>query len=297
MLTVGTRVRSRRQELGLSIRALSACGVSKGFICRVEQGFSNPSRETLRRLAPMLEVSAYWLETGQEDSDLSALPSPAGATRVLGYVRVSTVEQEISGLGLQAQRDAIIAECERRAWTLLQIVEDAGWSGGSMNNRPGIQRALHALNAGDADALIAAKLDRLSRSMIDFTNLLAASRKQGWTLLALDCAVDTTTPAGEAMANMLATFAQFERRLISQRTSEAMAVRRAQGAVFGRPVNISNRTIRRMQRERAQGKSFNKIAHGLNSDGVPTAQGGACWYGATIRHTLNRVQRTSRILT
>ncbi len=63
-----------------------------------------------------------------------------------------------------------------------------------------------------------AKLDRLSRSMLDFTALMAKAQKQSWALVALDCAVDTSTPMGEAMANMLATFAQFERRLILQRT-------------------------------------------------------------------------------
>jgi DNA invertase Pin-like site-specific DNA recombinase len=65
---------------------------------------------------------------------------------------------------------------------------------------------------------VVAKLDRLSRSMLDFTAVMAQAQKQGWALVALDCAVDTTTPAGEAMANVLATFAQFERRLIGQRT-------------------------------------------------------------------------------
>jgi DNA invertase Pin-like site-specific DNA recombinase len=65
--------------------------------------------------------------------------------------------------------------------------------------------------------------------MIDFTALMATAQKQRWALIALDCALDTTTPTGEAMANMLATFAQFERRLISQRTKEALAVKRASG--------------------------------------------------------------------
>ena len=84
--------------------------------------------------------------------------------------------------------------------------------------RPGVQEALRALKAGEGEALVVAKLDRLSRSMIDFTGLMGRAQKEGWALVALDCAVDTTTPAGEAMAHMLATFAQFERRLISQRT-------------------------------------------------------------------------------
>ena len=59
-----------------------------------------------------------------------------------------------------------------------------------------------------ADGLVVAKLDRLSRSMLDFAAVMAKAQKQGWALVALDCAVDTTTPAGEAMAHVLATFAR-----------------------------------------------------------------------------------------
>jgi DNA invertase Pin-like site-specific DNA recombinase len=69
--------------------------------------------------------------------------------------------------------------------------------------RPGLQEPLRVLESGDASALVVAKLDRLSRSMIDFTALMGRALKQEWALVALDCAVDTTTPAGEAMANML----------------------------------------------------------------------------------------------
>jgi DNA invertase Pin-like site-specific DNA recombinase len=101
--------------------------------------------------------------------------------------------------------------------------------------RPGVQEALRVLEAKQASALVVAKLDRLSRSMLDFTALMGTAQKQSWALVALDCAVDTSTPTGEAMANMLATFAQFERRLISQRTKEALAVKRAQGVRLGRP--------------------------------------------------------------
>ena len=194
--------------------------------------------------------------------------------RVLGYVRVSTDEQSGSGAGLEAQRRAIVAECRRRGWQLVEVVEDAGFSAKDLK-RPGIQEALRVLEEGDAKALVAAKLDRLSRSMIDFTGLMATAQKQGWALVALDCAVDTTTPAGEAMANVLATFAQFERRLISQRTREALAVKRSQGVRLGRPVTLPASVARRIRREREKGTTLAEIADRLNRDGVATAQGGA----------------------
>jgi DNA invertase Pin-like site-specific DNA recombinase len=207
--------------------------------------------------------------------------------RVIGYVRVSTDEQMSSGAGLEAQRQAILAECRRRGWQLVEVLEDAGYSAKDMR-RPGVQEALRVLKAGEASALVVAKLDRLSRSLLDFTALMAKAQKQSWALVALDCAVDSSTPAGEAMANMLATFAQFERRLIAQRTREALAVKKAAGVRLGRPPSVPRSVVRRVQRQRARGDSLRAIADDLNRDAVPTAQGGAQWYPATVRQVLLR---------
>ncbi len=80
--------------------------------------------------------------------------------RVLAYVRVSTEEQADSGAGLAAQRAAIAAECERRGWQVVQVLEDAGYSAKDMK-RPAVQEALRALGSGEANALVVAKLDRL----------------------------------------------------------------------------------------------------------------------------------------
>src|SRR5207248_6455779 len=190
--------------------------------------------------------------------------------QVLGYVRVSTDEQRSSGAGLAAQRAAIEAECRRRGWTLVQVIEDAGYSAKDLK-RPGVQIALETLRRGEAGALVVAKLDRLSRSMLDFTALMARASKQGWALVALDCAVDTTTPAGEAMANVLATFAQFERRLIGQRTREALAVKRQEGIRLGRPPTLPEKIRQRIRSERAERRSLAAIASAHNGDGVPTA--------------------------
>jgi DNA invertase Pin-like site-specific DNA recombinase len=213
--------------------------------------------------------------------------------RVIGYVRVSTEEQALSGAGLDAQRRAILAECKRRGWELVEPLEDAGYSAKDLK-RPGVQEALRALEAGEAKALVVAKLDRLSRSMLDFAALMATAQKQSWALVALDCAVDTSTPAGEAMAHVLATFAQFERRLISQRTREALAVKREQGVVLGRPTSVDDALVRRIVRERRRGRSFRAIADTLNVDGVPTGQRGKRWYAATVRAVALRAERPAK---
>jgi DNA invertase Pin-like site-specific DNA recombinase len=145
-----------------------------------------------------------------------------------------------------------------------------------------VQIALETLAAGEASALVVAKLDRLSRSMLDFTGIMATAQKQGWALVALDC-VDTTTPAGEAMANVLATFAQFERRLISQRTRDALAIKRAQGVQLGRRREVPDAIVARIVAERSGGSTMTAIAERLTEDHVPTAHGGARWWPSTVR--------------
>src|SRR4051794_20734736 len=128
--------------------------------------------------------------------------------RVVGYARVSTDEQAANGAGLAAQRHAITAEAARRGWDLVAIHED-GASGRSLDGRPGLAAALSAVATGDAEALVVAKLDRLSRSLIDFAGLLERARRDRWAVIALDLGVDTTTPAGELVANVMAAVAQW----------------------------------------------------------------------------------------
>jgi DNA invertase Pin-like site-specific DNA recombinase len=209
----------------------------------------------------------------------------AGPLRVLGYVRVSTQEQGKSGAGLAAQRSAIRKACEERGWELVEVVEDKGFSAKSLE-RPGITGVLEQLDNGSAGALVVAKLDRLSRSLLDFAGLMERARRQGWALVALDLGVDTSTPAGEMMANVLATFAQFERRMIGQRTKDALAQKRAAGVRLGRPRNLPDDVVRRILEQRAERLTLQAIADGLNADRVPTAQGGALWRPSSVRSVI-----------
>ena len=102
------------------------------------------------------------------------------AYAVVGYIRVSTAEQADSGAGLEAQRAAITAEAERRGWQLVHAFEDAGASGKSMDGRA-VQEALQAVDGGQAQALVVAKLDRLSRLLLDFAALMEPARKAAGT--------------------------------------------------------------------------------------------------------------------
>lgn len=202
---------------------------------------------------------------------------------VIGYIRVSTDEQVLSGAGLEAQRAAIAAECQRRGLELLAVHADEGVSGKSLTGRPELAAALAELDAGRGTVLMVAKLDRLSRSVHDATGLLMRADRAGWGLVALDVAVDTTTPQGAAMTQVLAVFAELERKLIGQRTRDALAVKRAQGVRLGRPSTLPAAVVARIVAEHATGESWSAIARGLNDDAVPTAQDGTRWYPASVR--------------
>jgi DNA invertase Pin-like site-specific DNA recombinase len=220
---------------------------------------------------------------------------PAKPVRVVSYLRVSTTEQADSGLGVDAQRIAVSAEVSRRGWAEVAEKADLGASGKGMTGRAGLQEALAMLASGEADALVVAKLDRLSRSLLDFANLMALARRQGWNLIALDLGIDLTTPAGEFMAGVMASAAQWERRIIGQRTKDALAVRKAEGVRLGRPPSIDPVIVDRIVTSYTSGNSMAEIARTLNAEGVPTARGRGTWYPSTIQTVLRRTTSTSAV--
>jgi DNA invertase Pin-like site-specific DNA recombinase len=200
----------------------------------------------------------------------------------IGYVRVSTEEQGVSGLGLAAQRKTIRGECGARGWPLRAIYTDAGASGKSLDGRPGLDEALGVVGRGDARVLVVAKLDRLARSVADFGALVRRAEKEGWAILACDVAVDMTTPTGGLVANITASVAEWERKIIGARTREALAVKRAQGVRLGRPRLLDPVIARRIRDERSEGATLQAIADRLNAEQTLTPTG-RLWSPALVR--------------
>jgi DNA invertase Pin-like site-specific DNA recombinase len=209
--------------------------------------------------------------------------------KVIGYVRVSTADQGANGAGLDAQREAIEAEAARRGWQLVRIEEDVQ-SGGSTKKRPGLDLARAACREGEASGLVAAKLDRLTRSMLDFATIVEEAKKHDYNVVCVEQSFDLHTPHGKAMAGMLAVFAEYEKELIGQRTRDALAVKRSQGVRLGRPPAIPRATRSKIVRWREKDWSLTKIANRLNETGEPTAHGGARWWPATVRAVLAEEQ-------
>jgi DNA invertase Pin-like site-specific DNA recombinase len=133
------------------------------------------------------------------------------------------------------------------------------------------------------------KLDRLARNVADFLTILDRSRRGNWALIIGDLDIDTSTPMGEAMATISATFAQLERAKIAERTRDALAHKKAQGVVLGRPVVLAKEVSLRVLDLRQAGASLQAIADTLNLEQVPTAHNGAKWYPSSVSKVLKRV--------
>lgn len=152
---------------------------------------------------------------------------------VRAYCRVSTARQGESGLGLSAQREAI------QNWARSQglSAQDITWhvdpdrSGGSLD-RPELVLLLDMIGPGDR--LVVSRLDRLSRSVLDFSTLVQRSVREGWSVACLDLGLDLSTPAGRMVANVLASIAEWERSVIGERTSAALAQAKARGRLPGK---------------------------------------------------------------
>lgn len=208
-------------------------------------------------------------------------------SRIVTYFRVSTSEQGDSGAGLAAQAAKVTAERRARGWELVETFTDVA-SGKSMKRRPELAKALALLANGEADLLVVAKLDRLSRSMLDFAGMVGRAQLEGWGIAALDLGVDTSTPNGKLVANIIMALAEWERELIGQRTRDALVAVKARGTKLGRPSTLDPATENLIRILASDGVSLRGIAKRLNEQNVPTSQGGSTWYASTVRLILER---------
>lgn len=212
--------------------------------------------------------------------------APAGS--VVAYTRVSTDEQVAKGAGIDAQRAAIESEVARRGWRVVESHTDEGISGGKgIEHRPALAACLAAVEQGAAAVLMVSKTDRLARNLRMLLDVIDRVERSGGVVVAVDGTIDTSTPAGKFQTSIMGGVAELERALISDRTKAALAVKRSQGVRLGRPSTLPTEVVSGIVADRAAGLSFQRIADRLNAAAVPTAQGGARWYPATVRKVID----------
>ena len=145
--------------------------------------------------------------------------------RVLGYTRVSTKAQDA-----QLQLDSLASAGVQRR----DIFSDVTSGSRAAITRPGMKKLLEYAEAGDT--VVVWRVDRLGRSLIDVLNTVNLLRGRGVELRSISDGIDPATASGRLMLNMLATLAEYERELITERVNAGIAAAKASGTRFGRPV-------------------------------------------------------------
>jgi DNA invertase Pin-like site-specific DNA recombinase len=154
-----------------------------------------------------------------------------GATkRVAFYLRVSTSEQTTTN-----QRRELHAVAQRNGWSVVRVFEDAGISGAKgRKDRPALDALLKAVARREVDMVAAWSVDRLGRSLTDLLDLLRELHAKGVDLFLHQQGLDTSTPSGRAMFQMMGVFAEFERAMIRERVLAGLARAKEQGISLGR---------------------------------------------------------------
>ena len=209
------------------------------------------------------------------------------------YTRKSVEEgldQEFNSLDAQREAgEAYIASQKANGWVCLPTrYDDGGYSGGNMK-RPALQQLLADCEAGLVDIIVVYKIDRLSRSICDFADLSKKFDEWGTQFVAVTQEINTATSAGRMMLNILITFAQYEREVITERVRDKMSASRKKGKWVGGSVpmgyRVENkklvvepeeaRVIQRIFQRFIEIQSPSLIAQELNKDGIRTKQGKA----------------------
>lgn len=223
--------------------------------------------------------------------------------KVIGYIRVSTEEQATNGQSLDAQQAKLKGYAALYDLDLVETIVDAGVSAKSLN-RPGLKVALAKLRRGEADGLLISKLDRLTRSVGDWQELIDGyfGEKAGKQLLSVADCIDTRTAAGRLVLNVLLSVAQWERETIGERTRDALQYKITQGERCGKvrfgfdltedgkmlvQNSVEQEAICLMQALRAAKQSYRQIAAELNAHGIQTKEGKP-WIFTSVKGILAR---------
>jgi DNA invertase Pin-like site-specific DNA recombinase len=175
--------------------------------------------------------------------------------RVALYLRVSTTEQTVEN-----QQRELKAVAERHGWNVVAVFTDAGISGSkARDKRPGYDRLCHGVARREFDQVAAWSVDRLGRSLQELVAFLGELQAKGVDLYLHQQGIDTGTPAGKAMFQMLGVFAEFERGIIVERVKSGLARARSQGKRLGRRP-VSQDTVRQIQETLAAGTGILRTA-------------------------------------
>jgi DNA invertase Pin-like site-specific DNA recombinase len=173
--------------------------------------------------------------------------------------------------------------CQRRGLTLVKIVRDVESHASSDLRRPGLTYALERLAARDANCLVVASIERLTRTAANLGALLGWLTECDARLVVIDLDLDTGTEEGQLGARPLATVGGIERRKLEERTRKGLEAARNMRR-SGRPAVSDRPSLKqRIADMRSAGMTLQAIADTLNAEGVPTLRGGAEWRPSSVQ--------------
>jgi DNA invertase Pin-like site-specific DNA recombinase len=178
--------------------------------------------------------------------------------RVALYLRVST-----SGQTVENQRRELREVAERQGWKIVREFEDAGISGAKGRvSRPGLDAMLKGVTRKEFEIVAAWSVDRLGRSLQDLVGTLAEIHAKNVGLYLHQQGIDTTTPAGKALFQMMGVFAEFERAMMQERIKSGLARAKAEGRQLGRP-KVPEKMEQAIRTAHAAGSGLRRIARDL----------------------------------
>jgi DNA invertase Pin-like site-specific DNA recombinase len=183
------------------------------------------------------------------------------------YSRVSTASQNTENQVRELRQVA-----ERRGWHVVNEFTDPGISGAKgREGRPGLDAMMQAVARREIDMVMAWSVNRLGRSLQNLIEFLGELHGKHVDLYLHQQGIDTSTPAGKALFQMMGVFAEFERAMICERVNSGLARARAQGKKLGRPRRDEVKRTTAIHKLRKQGMGINKIARQLGC-GVSAVQ-------------------------
>lgn len=214
--------------------------------------------------------------------------------KILGYIRVSTKLQSEKGNSLKLQKSKIKDYCRLNDFELIEIYEDKGISGMSIDKRDGYKEMVNYLTNNDIDGIVVWSLSRLGRKMKDVVEFMDILKENNINFFSIKENLSNNDKVGSLIMNILGSINEFELEVIRERIRDVKRNKKSNGEVYGRlqygwdNVNgklIKNKfefsTIKRIKNLRSRGYSWRNIANRLNNDNISSKEG-KIWYDGSL---------------
>ena len=214
--------------------------------------------------------------------------------KVIGYVRVSSVVQRDKGNSIRMQYKKIKGYCKLNDYDLMEVYEDNGISGMSVNKRDGYKEMIEYIRSNDVNAVVVWSLSRLGRKLKDVIDFMDVLKSNDIKFFSIKEGLSNDDNVGGLIMNILGSINEFEVNVIRDRIRAVKRDKKERGEVYGRMVygydnvngkmvvnDYERRVVKRIKNLRSRKWSWNKISNKLNDDGIKSKEGNL-WYSGSL---------------